>query len=433
MSINYNQQTDSIITTSGTLDFSSNTGALVLPTGSTSQRPTGKTGAIRFNNSGTSSVEVYNGTIWTSLNAGVNGPTNNISTNNAIAVWNGSNGNSISNSNILLDSIGNITMVNSISGALLNFGSGNFSAQLLAPTRSVGDSTSNVATTQFVAQTLSNQTRTTLTSDLQIFVSTTGNDSNSGSGSSPFLTISRAIQYVQLFDLNGHNITINVSAGTFSACSFSGNLIGNYFSGIYLSGAGSNTVINGSNQSALILDKNSIVTIENMTIQTSTSGHGCLVLDDSYLIIGNNITFGTCAQSHMIVSSGGRITIPGNSTYTISGGAQTHITAIQNGQIFNSGNTINIQNNPNFSYAFAQANASYLEIGNCTFNGVATGTKYIVSENGVIYTGGQGESYLPGTINGIKSSGGIYNQSPGYTVSSAAPSGGSDGDVWYQV
>jgi len=56
----------------GTLDNSSNTGALIFPQGTTAQRPGAgslQTGMIRFNTT-TLAAEIYNGTAWTSVGSG---------------------------------------------------------------------------------------------------------------------------------------------------------------------------------------------------------------------------------------------------------------------------------------------------------------------------------------------------------------------------
>lgn len=56
--------TVSVAAANGVLSYAdSSTGALFLPTGSTTQRPTAVTGMIRFNST-TGAVEVYNGTSW---------------------------------------------------------------------------------------------------------------------------------------------------------------------------------------------------------------------------------------------------------------------------------------------------------------------------------------------------------------------------------
>lgn len=72
------------------------TGALVIPVGTTGQRPTGTTGAIRFNSdSGVADLEVYNGSAWVSTSSTVGTVTSvaiqsNSTTNSALTVVTGS-------------------------------------------------------------------------------------------------------------------------------------------------------------------------------------------------------------------------------------------------------------------------------------------------------------------------------------------------------
>lgn len=51
---------------------------------------------------------------------------------------------------------------------------------------------------------------------------------------------------------------------------------------------------------------------------------------------------------------------------------------------------------------------SWLGMSFSNLGGVASGRRYDVNNNGVISTGGGGETFLPGTIAGVTSSGGIY-------------------------
>jgi microcystin-dependent protein len=124
MSLVINYQLESITALSGVLSLGANTGGLVLPTGGTSSRPAGVQGMLRYNSDGGGAVEIYNGAAWTSFNAGVVGPIS--STNRSIPVWSGTGGNTLTNSPVLLDTIGNISLVNSISGTSVNFNTGTF-------------------------------------------------------------------------------------------------------------------------------------------------------------------------------------------------------------------------------------------------------------------------------------------------------------------
>ncbi len=74
MSLIINHQINSIKTSAGILDFSSNSGALTLPKGGTSARPTGAQGMIRFNTEA-AKVELFDGTSWVVPAADLSGGT----------------------------------------------------------------------------------------------------------------------------------------------------------------------------------------------------------------------------------------------------------------------------------------------------------------------------------------------------------------------
>ena len=94
-----------------------------------------------------------------------------------------------------------------------------------------------------------------------------------------------------------------------------------------------------------------------------------------------------------------------------------------------SGATITISGSPSFS-SVAFAEAAYLGEIDCysvTFTGTATGPRYKVSENGVIFTNGGGPNYLPGNSAGTISSGGRYDNVTNSTTSYQATPGDPTG------
>lgn len=98
-----------------------------------------------------------------------------------------------------------------------------------------------------------------------------------------------------------------------------------------------------------------------------------------------------------------------------SNGAQCHILAGEGGvvQYTTDGNpglfNINVQYAPYFSTAFMCAyQGGLIDCSGISFTSNATGRRYLVERNGIIDTLGAGENYLPGTMNGIKNTGGIY-------------------------
>ena len=74
------------------------------------------------------------------------------------------------------------------------------------------------------------------------------------------------------------------------------------------------------------------------------------------------------------------------------------------------GITATMSANPVYSNAFANcANGSFLTVQTVTFTGTATGVKYTITNNGVIYTNTGDTSYLPGNTSGTISTGGQYS------------------------
>ncbi len=65
---------------------------------------------------------------------------------------------------------------------------------------------------------------------------------------------------------------------------------------------------------------------------------------------------------------------------------------------------------PVFGTAFANTTDLGMVVAaqNATFSGAATGQRYAANTNSVINTGGGGPTFLPGSINGAVTNGGVY-------------------------
>lgn len=141
-----NHQFDTITASSGVISFNTNSGGLILPTGGSSNRPAAipaNAGEIRYN-SDASAIELSNGTTWTSFSGGVAGPVS--STANTIPRFADTSGLVLGNSPVGLDVLGNITNVNSIAGASLVFTTGQINGTLNVTTGNVGTLTFGVGT-----------------------------------------------------------------------------------------------------------------------------------------------------------------------------------------------------------------------------------------------------------------------------------------------
>jgi hypothetical protein len=94
----------------------------------------------------------------------------------------------------------------------------------------------------------------------------------------------------------------------------------------------------------------------------------------------------------------------------VSGGAIIHAAALSNSVVALHGTTETFSNSPAFTYyAYANVNASlYVDAMTFTNGGTVTGTRYLANNNGIIYAGGGGATYLPGSIAGAVNEGGRY-------------------------
>jgi hypothetical protein len=118
------------------------------------------------------------------------------------------------------------------------------------------------------------------------------------------------------------------------------------------------------------------------------------------------------SSGHIACGAGASLALTHN--YTISGSAVNHMVASANGGISCIGLTVTIIGNPNFGVAFASAQINgslFLATPTGVFNtyvGPATGPRYLLNGNGVIFVYGAGANYIPGSIGGSIQTGGQY-------------------------
>jgi hypothetical protein len=255
--------------------------------------------------------------------------------------------------------------------------------------------------------------RIKLTADLNLYVATTGSDSNDGlSSGSPFLTLNHA-SYVAMNNYdqqNRYRITINVADGTYDqGASVYGN-VGNYQ--IYFKGNSAtpaNCVITLSSPGSIFgaaFNANLSVDGFKLGAPTGSSSIGLIPGNCLAASLGGNITFanvnfGVTQRSHMETGSGGYIAAFGD--YTISGSSGFHMIA-GIGEIAMAQHTVTLTGTPAFSY-FAWASAGYIYSVATTYTGSATGARYLADFGGGINTGGGGASYFPGNSSGISTTG----------------------------
>lgn len=258
----------------------------------------------------------------------------------------------------------------------------------------------------------------------------TGSDSFDGTsptisgGHGPWATLQHAANVISLFNLNGFNITINVADfttyGALSALPVSG--AGQVFWVGNASTPG-NCIVNGVNSSAITV-AGTAHNFNGFKVQTS----GTVVndaLNGIFAPPGSNVTvsnfeYGTCSGSHnrlinaTMNLAGTSVRITGGSAgNALSFGAFLECDELSFGNFggFSGGTlTWTLVGTPAFGTAFYCLSGLSSAIWGSTsvVTGSATGSKFNISQNSILTTGGQGQSALPGSTAGTISSGAQY-------------------------
>lgn len=258
--------------------------------------------------------------------------------------------------------------------------------------------------------------RTLLSGNLDLYVATTGNDSNDGlSSGTPWLTLQHAWNVIfDNYDLQGHVVTVHIANGT-------------YTDGIQAIGRPPGQALAGSivfsstsgNPAACIIDDTSNVisaangaalTIQGVTIGSS-GGHGLVALDSGYIVFSNLVFAGVPSGSYHIFAFNSS-TIETTDNYAISGNADIHYFATRCGVIYiHDTAVVTLTGTPAFAQEFVlttDCGIASVDSGSVTFTGGATGKRYLANLNGVIDTIGGGANYFPGSIAGTVATGGQY-------------------------
>ncbi len=141
----------------------------------------------------------------------------------------------------------------------------------------------------------------------------------------------------------------------------------------------------------------------NPTINHSVSPQRNAVLDltDSELI---------CSKSYVHVTlpyCGGCLRINGNLMIDGNGFSVSNILCCFQGTLW-AGARISFVNIPSVYGATVYNQSGHMYLSTATFSGAITGKRYEVVSNGIIQTNGAGPDFIPGTIAGTATTGGLY-------------------------
>jgi hypothetical protein len=269
--------------------------------------------------------------------------------------------------------------------------------------------------------------RTKLTTNLVLYVATTGSDSNSGiAPSSPFATLQKAANVVMdTLDLNGFTVTVHIADGTYSA-------------GVVWD----RPVVGGHAVGGVVFQGNAS-TPANVLITTTSgsgfqaSGPGCnfqlvgmtiAAVYDIYALYGGQIYVGAnVVLSGVSVASSiyayatryGYIEFQGSSTFNGAGTPEAILEATHHGNIRIATGTQGLTGAITTAVAFAYSldNGDITVTGGATFfqvSGSTVGVRYLASGAVIQWSGGS-ETSFPGTVLGTLTHGGQYIVGPELT------------------
>lgn len=245
----------------------------------------------------------------------------------------------------------------------------------------------------------------------------TGNDSNDGTAATranAFLTIQKAMDVVAALDLSIYSVTIQVANGTYTAgVSLQGTLTGTGSVTVQGNTTTPSNCVLSTPGTAVAVTNGGRLFVGGFKFVCAGGGHGITPWSGGFVQISSLVDFGTMTGgngSGVIVLDTGRLII--GASYRITGNCYSHYAgtgpgAAIRGQGFG---TVTVYNNPTITTSFTafDSGAGCIIGGNTYYGGVASGSRYNVSQNSVISVAGGGANYFPGTTAGTTSTGGQY-------------------------
>jgi hypothetical protein len=249
--------------------------------------------------------------------------------------------------------------------------------------------------------------REKLSGNRTYYVRNDGSDSNTGlanSAGGAFLTIQKAVDAAAAIDLGGFTATIQVGAGTYTGAVTLKNLVAGEAIVVGDETTPANVFINVTGACFNASEVSSVWNLRGMKLQASGTG---IVAFTGARVNFQNLDFGACPGGHINLGDGAMVTATGN--YTISGNAANHTSLTGFCMLRIQNRTVTLTGTPAFGSRFLNAQGlSYALVTANTYSGSATGQRYNVSMNAVIFTNGAGATYLPGNSAGAAATGGQY-------------------------
>lgn len=236
-----------------------------------------------------------------------------------------------------------------------------------------------------------------------LYVSPSGSDTTgNGSTTAPFATIQKAVNVFAALDLNGGTVYVALRDGTYSAGATLSNSVNGKIAVIGNSTSPANVVVNGT----FTADGSG----SRLSVSSMLLNGGVVAKNSGAIEVATNMTFGAAGSGvHIQATDVGRVYLMNN--YTVTGAASVHLNANLNAMILASGaSACTMSGIFTFSGAVAQAfQGGQINVSGITYTGAnVAGARYNAGLNAVIYTGGGGANFFPGTVAGSVGSGAQY-------------------------
>lgn len=251
------------------------------------------------------------------------------------------------------------------------------------------------------------QFREKLTAPRTYYVRTDGSDSNTGlsnTSGGAFLTTQKAIDVASALDNGGYDITIQHGPGTRTEVAVARSFVGS-----------GSIIVQGDVSAPSACTWNTVNTtfgvpegvqgqylIRGFALQSSAGV--CLSVGRGATLKFANIEF-AASIGHIAVNGG---VCSASGPYSIKGGAVYHATSAYGGLVYLSGVVVTLVGVPAFNFFVRAEVASTISAFGNTFSGGATGVRYVVADNSVIFVNGAGATWLPGNAAGTNDGTGVY-------------------------
>lgn len=256
------------------------------------------------------------------------------------------------------------------------------------------------------------QFREQLAAPRTYYVRTDGSDSNTGlsnTAGGAFATIQKAVDTAASLDLGVYDVTIRCT-GTYTATTTLKTLVG--AGKVIIRGAADDMttmVVSVAGGACFTLGAgiSGVYELAHMRVTATGSANSINGSGSGGTIRLSDIDFGPCGVSHVQCAHAQSINAVG--PLLISGSA-ARFASVNGGQLRLDSVTLTLTGTPAFMEFVQVGRCGLLATFGLSISGSATGSRYNLSTNGVIVTGGAGTNFLPGNTAGTNADGsGVYS------------------------